>query len=890
VTYVLDGRDAAALLTELRAIAATTPLPPSLGLVGASWDDALFGNATTADDEPSRALLLALLQAHAGVVAHLDALPARARRSHLEGRLGISRLPVVPDRVVAVVEGDPKRLPVTLPKGARLKAGRTRYGDRVYETVEALAVLGAGVLGAHSHRLSGAGDRIARHVEGLMDGTTAPFAPFGGDAEAPHELIVASDLLRFDGAPATVTLGLTGVRIRGAVAGSQRVRDVLSGLVFRVPSADGGWQTLGRERVSREASDEYSIKLSVSAPTAPIPLAGENRYTLHCALPRGGTAGFPRQDALRLDFRAATLHVSARQLVPQAAYANDGLVDVTSELEPFGPVPRRGATFTVRCDEAFGKPLATLTIGLAKVSGTGEAASKVARSLRWETPTGERWQEFARGTELQGVLASVESGGAPFAAVTTVAGQPGRHVRVRVAAGDFGWEAYEQKLRDDAVVVAKRETASLNALTAATPPVAPVLSSVQLGYTTETVSSGTGALSLYAVNGLSLPVALTGAALQPFELEPAHRQGALYIGLDEQAVPGEVVALYADIDEADACDPAPREAVISFAYDAGAAGWRPLDAVDGTLGLRQSGIVRFVAPLDWALGSAAAGAEAGRWLRVETTAPGLAGSVRRLQTDAVEARYVVAAGDDDTPATPLPAGAVTALAAAIPGIKKVTNPRPSWGGRGPEPEARFAARASGVVRHRDRAITAWDVEELVRHAFPDLALVRCLPHHSRTSECAPGWLAIVAVPRSGERMPVPTVRMAADIDRFVREHSTAWLQVAVLCAEFAAVGVGATAVLRRGVVAGEARAAVERDLRAFLHPLGGLRRRGGFGRPLFRSEVVHFLEGHPLVDFVGEDGVEFLGAHAGLERVDVHACRGLIASAAEHELKVRATL
>jgi hypothetical protein len=226
----------------------------------------------------------------------------------------------------------------------------------------------------------------------------------------------------------------------------------------------------------------------------------------------------------------------------------------------------------------------------------------------------------------------------------------------------------------------------------------------------------------------------------------------------------------------------------------------------------------------------------------------------------------------------------------VPGIKRIGNPRPSAGGRGPEPEEGFAARASAVVRHRNRAVTAWDVEELLRHAFPELALVRCLAHHSRTSECAPGSIGVVVVPDATERAPVPTVRLAAAIDTFVREHASAWVEVTVLCAEYVAVGVSTTAVLRPGVVAGDARATLERDLRTFLHPLGGLRRAAGFGRPLFRSELLQFLEGHELVDYVGEDGLDFLGALAGRERIDVHPCRGLIASAADHDLKVQATL
>jgi len=880
VSYRLDGRDAAALEDALRRIAATTRLGPQ----GPTWEEVLL----EADvDEPSRALLRALMAAQAGVVAHLDTLPARARAGHLERRLGIDRLPVVPDRLVAVVEADPKRTPVTLPKGARLKAGRSAHGERNYETVEALAVLGASVIGAHAHRLTAAGDRIARHEQGLADGSVQPFGPFGSDAdpEAPHELIVASDLLRFDTGLAAAVLEFSGVRIAGAVPQGSAVQQILKGLVYEV-SVEGGWQKVGACPPTQSGSGSYSISLFMAAPTAAVELAGAERYALRCSLPPMATPAFPRADALTLELTAVAITAYGSFVVPQSAYANEGLLDVTGELEPFGPVPRRGARFTLRSDETFGKPLAEIAIDPAKLASTGD---KGTRTLKWEHPTGTSWPSFTTAPDLSPVRPSVVSGGKPFSALTEVVGQPGRYVRARIDTGGYGWDEHEAQLRSNTEKVTKGKASEV-VVTA--PPVAPVLTKIQLGYTTEKRDSSSASVQLFARNALSLPVPLTASVLHPFAQEPAGRQGAFYVGLDEHATLGEVVSLYIEIDEADACDPAPRDSAISFAYDAGARGWRRLDAIDGTLGLRQSGIVRFAAPFDWADGSAAAGAPHGRWLRVETTAAGLAGSVRRLQTDAVEARYVLAPGHetDETPATPLPANAVKALAAAVPGIKKVTNPRPSAGGRGPEPDAGFAVRASGVVRHRNRAITASDIEEMLRHAFPELALVRCLAHHSRTSECAPGSVAVVAVPSGAERAPVPTVRLAADMDRYVREHATAWVDVAILCAEYVEVAVSTTAVLRRGVLAGEARAIVEADLRAFLHPLGGRRRAAGFGRPLFRSELLQFLEGHRLVEFVGEDGLDFLGPHAGLERIDVHPCRGLVAAAAEQDLKVQAAL
>jgi hypothetical protein len=195
-----------------------------------------------------------------------------------------------------------------------------------------------------------------------------------------------------------------------------------------------------------------------------------------------------------------------------------------------------------------------------------------------------------------------------------------------------------------------------------------------------------------------------------------------------------------------------------------------------------------------------------------------------------------------------------------------------------------------VVRHRKRAVTPWDVEELVRSEFPEVALVRCLPHHSEASDCEPGAISVVVVPNTADRAPVPTVQLAATVRSFIDERATSWLQAVILCPVYEEVSVRTTLKLVPGVAAGDAAKRIEEDLRSFLHPLGPRRRTAGFGRSLFRSELLSFFEHHPLVRFVVDGLLDFEGANAGEERIDVDPCRGLIASAEKHVLTVEATL
>ena len=933
--YRPDRRSAAEIVAALADTAVATPLPASLRGEGSTppqtWADLLFdGDGLARDTEPSQALLRAVSGLHAGLAEHVDRLPDLARGWLMSERLGVPRLPIVPDRVVVVVDGDPKRMPAVLPPSSLFKAGKGPLGERLYATTEPLTVLGAPILGAHSHRILDSGSDVAAwRRANLSDGKGPAFAPFGeaSDPAAPHQLYVASDLLRSTKGTLTITLTFDNVTVNGASPSNMAaVATMLKALRWEISAADGVRAVTASGGPSGTG---IALTFNVTGGSAPQPVAGTPRYFLRGSFPDLGTTGFSRTTALGFAFRTLRLKAEGTNVPPDAGYAGDGLLDVTKEFEPFGPVPRRGDSFFLRLDEAFGKPLASVSVGLSRFDSAGtlqsaeygkhqanswlKTANKTladkglmykfeekqfgepAFTVRWERYDGSAWQLFdeqrtdfkSAGTTLTGTVPR------PFSTTTSIGGSPGNYVRAFLYHGDFGWDDFQATMAQNAYEIATKHPENVKV---AIPPDPPVVSQVRIGYVTEEVSNASGRLGVYARNALSSVASLlpagSGGAIYPFRQDEDGFDGVLYLGVGEPLPLGEVVTVYARVDEADACAAIQGDEAVLWQYRAGS-GWRDLPCVDGTLGLRQSGILRFVAPLDWALGAPDADEVAGHWVRARTHAPGAAGRLRLLRTDAVEAAYRLAPGhalDDATPATPIAPGAITALRAPVLGIKKVTNPAPSAGGRGPEPDTAFFDRSSGVLRHRNRAITPWDVEQLVRAEFPELALVRCLPHHARSgdeAECAPGWLAVVAVPRSDERAPVPSVRLAAAIEAFVLEHGPTDLSVAVLCPLYAEVGVSATLHLVRGVAAASAREAIETVLRGFLHPLSTLRA-GGFGEPLYRSAIVRFLEEQTAVDHVS--AVEFLAPYAGLERVDVDACRGLVASAAVHELFTEAVL
>ncbi|HSP73710.1 MAG TPA: hypothetical protein VLN26_15135, partial [Gaiellaceae bacterium] len=534
MSYRPDARTAADVLDELTARAGATLLPGALWTdlerqgtqPPPTWAYLLDGDPT----EPSQALLAGLAGVHAGLVEHLDALATRARAALMEQRLGIERLPVVPDRLVVVVDGDPKRTPVVLPKGSLLKAGKTAFGERLYETAETLTVLAAPVLGAHAHRrFPGAADVAARRTP-----ADAPFPAFA-DATAPaavHELYLASDLLVFGPGRHELTLTLSGVRVNGVAPALAPVAAVVGALDWRISTAAG--EAAVDVTSAAPSGDGVRLQLAFAGATGPLSLGGVPRTYLRAGFPAGAATGFSRETALGLGFGAASLSVHGVDLQPEAAFYNDGLLNVKKEFEPFGPVPRRGDSFLIRLDEAFAKPLARIQITLTRLDlGTGVVGAHYGRSraisyaqkvntliksrggdyelspdvfeddafqLRWERHDGDDWTSFLETGSFESVDRTVSVSG-PFSRPTTVGGVEGRFVRALLFNGDFGWSSFEETLADNVRKIAGGHGSQV---TTVTPPDPPLVSRVRVGYWTTAVTAGAG-VDLLARNGLQRP-------------------------------------------------------------------------------------------------------------------------------------------------------------------------------------------------------------------------------------------------------------------------------------------------------------------------------------------------------------------------------------------------
>ena len=231
-----------------------------------------------------------------------------------------------------------------------------------------------------------------------------------------------------------------------------------------------------------------------------------------------------------------------------------------------------------------------------------------------------------------------------------------------------------------------------------------------------------------------------------------------------------------------------------------------------------------------------------------------------------------------------PAGAVSKLKTAIPYVDGATNIDAASGGSGREDDARARARGPKRLRHRDRAVTAADLEDLAFEAAPEVARAHVLTASFNPIDVGVdlnaadagtrdpgGWIVggqipadtaevatraadvrVVIVPRSQADQPVPSLGLLEHVDAYLRARcppamrthvsGPRWIRVTVRAAVVATADAAAARLL------GDLRGAITR----FLHPLTGGEQGLGwdFGRIPRRSHLYRLLARFPGVHHI----------------------------------------
>lgn len=425
--------------------------------------------------------------------------------------------------------------------------------------------------------------------------------------------------------------------------------------------------------------------------------------------------------------------------------------------------------------------------------------------------------------------------------------------------------------------ILQNATAAMAAVSAITllPPYVPKLKWMKLGYTAtlDIPLAGwqqrPGTVKLFH----QLPFGLRELPLgmgSPQPLLPAfHEEGTALLGF-QGLWPGQRLSLLLKVQPGsgnpDAIPPA-----VKWAYHS-TFGWRPLPAYcllqDDTRGLLRTGLLHIAIPDDAApapleMGSAALWLRASADLHCDHLPHWEA-----LHTQAMHAKPSPSDDGGQVASSYLPAGSVTSLEGNHPSVAKVMQPYPSYNGRAAESDGEFYQRVSERLRHKNRALAAWDLEHLCLQQFPHLYAVKTLQAAAALGR-SPGEFRLVVVPDLRKQQFADTFQPKfgygelSQMADYLKTISPPSAMITLANPRYRPVLVGTTINFKKGVSSSTGKYLLQQCLCAYLAPWAYDEGTAmGFGGRLYASDVVDLLQAQPYVEFVGKTRL-FIGEEDG---------------------------
>ena len=179
------------------------------------------------------------------------------------------------------------------------------------------------------------------------------------------------------------------------------------------------------------------------------------------------------------------------------------------------------------------------------------------------------------------------------------------------------------------------------------------------------------------------------------------------------------------------------------------------------------------------------------------------------------------------------AGAVSQLRTAVPYVDSVVNLMDASGGVDMERADLVRDRGATVVRHRGRAVTMEDYEDLARLASPEVGRAECVPLRDLGAAPSarwsrPGVVSLIIVPASRVPKPVPRAALLRDVRTHIDRHRNAATDLVVVGPDYVQVAVQLEVVVADAHNGGRLAADLRAALEEFLHPLYGAAARQGW--------------------------------------------------------------
>ncbi|HEY8915272.1 MAG TPA: hypothetical protein VIM87_02510, partial [Chitinophaga sp.] len=371
----------------------------------------------------------------------------------------------------------------------------------------------------------------------------------------------------------------------------------------------------------------------------------------------------------------------------------------------------------------------------------------------------------------------------------------------------------------------------------------------------------------------------TGTQLNQYSGD-IQEEGMLFIGL-EKVQPLQTLSLLFQFAEGTAKDEENDPPPVHWSYLSNNE-WRPLrgEAIvfDGTFDFQTTGIIKIDVPED-ATNNNTIITGGLHWFCASVTAH--ADRFPMLVDVVAQAVEVVFDDNGNAPShfdNALPAGSISKLSVKVAEVSKVLQPFASFDGKHAEAGKEFYTRVSERLRHKARAINAWDYEHLVLDRFPSIYKVKCIPHTDPNCLCrehtelnsdgmpettccgpqvTPGHVLLVAIANLKNRnainplQPKTSRRTLLEIEAYLKKRSSPFVQIRARNPLYEQVLTFFRVKFVSGTDKGFFLKKLNEELVQFLTPWAFDENADvKFGQKIYASSIVNFIEERPYVDFI----------------------------------------
>lgn len=199
---------------------------------------------------------------------------------------------------------------------------------------------------------------------------------------------------------------------------------------------------------------------------------------------------------------------------------------------------------------------------------------------------------------------------------------------------------------------------------------------------------------------------------------------------------------------------------------------------------------------------------------------------------------------------------ITQLKTTVPYIDIVTNHQPAAGGAEAEQMENLLHRGPRDLRHRNRAVTFEDYEDLACKSTFEVARAQCVPLVDLSRDRAekrrtPGIVSLIIVPRSVEQAAAPSLELLDRVRRYLEVRRPPGIQIVLVGPDYLRVDIDVEIAVSDIEVARDTELGVKLALVRYLHPNTGRAGSGwGFGDQPKSSDIYALVESVPGVDHV----------------------------------------